>query len=188
MNTPPITLTFFTLADFIAELQRRDFGFVRCEAITMDSGSGAAGPWRKYIIELTAFDETVPEVLSCPILVGETWATFARNEPHSENLAEAKKLVVTHLSEHSFTVLPGVYHHEKTGVAGANLWHWDKDRRLVPNEAVEPFTVPTHWDCECESKYIHPKSQERCKRCGAHRDEQPDSRAIEVASLPGVAG
>lgn len=39
---------------------------------------------------------------------------------------------------------------------------------------------PTHWDCECETRFIHPKAMKRCPFCGAERDDQPDSRMDEV--------
>jgi Zn finger protein HypA/HybF involved in hydrogenase expression len=41
-------------------------------------------------------------------------------------------------------------------------------------------TDPRYWDCECEDKYIHPKSDKKCKKCGAHQDDMPDSRVDEV--------
>lgn len=48
------------------------------------------------------------------------------------------------------------------------------------------MTVDTtiyYWDCECESNYIHPKSEHECKKCGAFVEEQPDSRRTEVKKL-----
>lgn len=44
----------------------------------------------------------------------------------------------------------------------------------------EIITNPDFWDCECETDYIHPKSQEKCKLCGAFAEDQPDSRQEEV--------
>jgi len=44
-------------------------------------------------------------------------------------------------------------------------------------------TTDQYWDCECEKKYIHPKAQKMCTRCGVERDEQPDSRVNEVLAL-----
>lgn len=41
-------------------------------------------------------------------------------------------------------------------------------------------TVNTHWDCECEHNYIHPAESKVCHRCGCEREEQPDSRYLEV--------
>ncbi len=40
--------------------------------------------------------------------------------------------------------------------------------------------TPLFWDCECESNYIHPKSQISCEICVTESSDQPDSRAIEV--------
>jgi len=39
---------------------------------------------------------------------------------------------------------------------------------------------PNYWDCECESDYIHPNTDKKCNRCGALREEQPESRKDEV--------
>ena len=66
-----VTLTFFSLGDFLAELKRREFGFVRCEATTLDQGGGQAGPLRRYMVTLTAHDEQANEVLACTLIVGE---------------------------------------------------------------------------------------------------------------------
>lgn len=41
-------------------------------------------------------------------------------------------------------------------------------------------TTPKYWDCECNENYIHPFEQSTCSECGAFRDDQPDSRIIEV--------
>ncbi len=37
-----------------------------------------------------------------------------------------------------------------------------------------------YWDCECERDYIHHNSVDECHRCGARRDDMPDSRQSEV--------
>lgn len=41
-------------------------------------------------------------------------------------------------------------------------------------------TTDLFWDCECEKKYIHLCTEERCGTCGAIREFQPDSRKNEV--------
>ena|SRR5271157_1155882 len=41
-------------------------------------------------------------------------------------------------------------------------------------------TTEKYWDCECDRNYIHPKTEEVCLLCGAHREEQPDSHTNEV--------
>ena len=46
---------------------------------------------------------------------------------------------------------------------------------------MKKLTVDSHWDCECETHYIHLKSETKCHKCGANSDEQPDSRADELA-------
>ena len=52
-------------------------------------------------------------------------------------------------------------------------------------ESIEDGPVITdsrHWDCNCDSDYIHEKTVTlNCEKCGASHDEQPDSRASEVA-------
>jgi len=42
---------------------------------------------------------------------------------------------------------------------------------------------PNFWDCECENDFIHPKTESYCHLCGAHADEQPDSREHELQTL-----
>lgn len=42
------------------------------------------------------------------------------------------------------------------------------------------YTTELFWDCECEVKYIHPKSEVKCAKCGAMAADQPDSRSDEV--------
>lgn len=37
------------------------------------------------------------------------------------------------------------------------------------------------WDCECNIRYIHPNSHEKCDICGAVRDDMPDSRINEMS-------
>lgn len=41
-------------------------------------------------------------------------------------------------------------------------------------------TTEEYWDCECATNFIHPKTVAECLRCGAQRDDQPDSRVSEV--------
>jgi hypothetical protein len=42
------------------------------------------------------------------------------------------------------------------------------------------LTTPDYWDCECDENYIHFHQAERCPRCGAERDSQPDARVFEL--------
>ena len=41
-------------------------------------------------------------------------------------------------------------------------------------------TDSRYWDCNCKTDYIHTKFEAVCKRCGARRDESPDSSVNEV--------
>ena len=47
-------------------------------------------------------------------------------------------------------------------------------------------TTEAYWDCECPENYIHPKSEDKCPKCGRTSDEQPDAIVSEVvaAGLP----
>lgn len=47
------------------------------------------------------------------------------------------------------------------------------------------LTIPFHttilfWNCECESEYIHPLTDEECPLCHARRESQPPARVNEV--------
>jgi hypothetical protein len=37
-----------------------------------------------------------------------------------------------------------------------------------------------YWDCECDGRYIHRNSEDRCPLCGAERNSSPDSMQNEV--------
>lgn len=60
----------------------------------------------------------------------------------------------------------------------SQLWSVKEEEDEVTNNEV--ITNEDFWDCECEHNYIHHKIQKECKKCGAIRDEQPDSIAEEV--------
>lgn len=48
-------------------------------------------------------------------------------------------------------------------------------------QAIEnPETTSDFWDCECEEEYIHHSGQPCCTKCGAIREDCPDSRLSEV--------
>lgn len=46
------------------------------------------------------------------------------------------------------------------------------------NSAIS--TTPYFWDCECGSRFIHPKIQQECFDCNTAASGQPDSRVSEV--------
>lgn len=48
------------------------------------------------------------------------------------------------------------------------------------------LTTPLFWDCECATRFIHPRSVKACVRCKAERDEQPDAHVMEVFHERGV--
>jgi hypothetical protein len=51
------------------------------------------------------------------------------------------------------------------------------------------MTNEEYWDCECEEKYIHKKSESsNCSICGAEEDSQPDSIDSEIVEKNLVSG
>ena len=42
------------------------------------------------------------------------------------------------------------------------------------------ITTTLYWDCECPKNYIRPAGMLMCENCGAHREDQPDSRINEA--------
>lgn len=45
---------------------------------------------------------------------------------------------------------------------------------------IKVETTDQYWDCECKESYIHPASQHKCSKCGATREDSPDSIVEEV--------
>ena len=45
------------------------------------------------------------------------------------------------------------------------------------------ITNNEYWDCECETRFIHPKHHEACNECFARRNDQPDSREDELLEI-----
>jgi len=39
------------------------------------------------------------------------------------------------------------------------------------------------FDCECETHYIHSKDDDNCIKCGANKEDQPDSIMAEIKVL-----
>jgi hypothetical protein len=133
----PVTLTFFTLEDFISELRRRGTEAVRCEAVHKDEGKSQLGTLRTYKVVLTVFDSNTGEVLVCSIVTGRCWTFLVEHEPyHSENLGLAGKLVRAYLEGGGFAVRPGIYRHDEDGIASCGLWHIDDEHRLVAEEVA----------------------------------------------------
>lgn len=55
-----------------------------------------------------------------------------------------------------------------------------KEKRMKILEEQGIVTTEKYWDCDCFKNFIHPKSQKMCYECGAHAEDQPDSRVSEV--------
>jgi hypothetical protein len=125
------TLTFYRLADFVAELCRSR-SVVRCEALVQDRSAGQLGAKRQYKIVLTAHHDARDEVLACTLVTGECWAHFADRESwHGKNLDDAQQIVTAHLAGSGLTVLPGVYHHDPDGRATCDLWTFDRQSKRL---------------------------------------------------------
>ncbi|MGB7537763.1 MAG: hypothetical protein WBM17_04420 [Anaerolineales bacterium] len=54
-------------------------------------------------------------------------------------------------------------------------------------EEKDPRTTILFWDCNCRKKFIHPKDEETCGRCGARREDQPDAHLDEAMRLSGLS-
>ena len=49
--------------------------------------------------------------------------------------------------------------------------------------AGKPFVTTTlFWECECQQRYLSPRSQEQCPDCRIHRSDAPDARLNEIWS------
>lgn len=54
---------------------------------------------------------------------------------------------------------------------------------LVSKEEVQDIPLGLsnqYWDCECSTNYIHASFVDKCYRCGAEQEDQPDSRLQEI--------
>ena len=60
---------------------------------------------------------------------------------------------------------------------GDSFW---KVLKPITKAIENPETTPEYWDCECEEEYIHPAGQPCCTKCGAVREDCPDSRLAEI--------
>jgi len=41
-------------------------------------------------------------------------------------------------------------------------------------------TTSKYWECECDENFIQTKPNQYCDECGAHVEEQPDARIVDV--------
>ena len=55
---------------------------------------------------------------------------------------------------------------------------------MTVRERLDADTAPLlnelFWDCECDNRFVQPKSVVRCPRCGACQEDMPDSRQNEI--------
>lgn len=51
------------------------------------------------------------------------------------------------------------------------------------NSTVVKLISPLFWNCNCTEGYVYPNSSAACKRCGAARDDQPNSFVEDLAGL-----
>ena len=70
------------------------------------------------------------------------------------------------------------------GTSGEGPWRITAEKLHWAKTAGTPYdlTTPQYWDCECRNLYIHGRTEFACRRCGAERDEQPDSHVSEVTA------
>ena len=71
---------------------------------------------------------------------------------------------------------------KKPKIIGNHTSAYKNKALVLPTNDDEVQTTPYFWDCECEDKFIHPKSVDMCLACGAASGNQPDSRVSEVVS------
>lgn len=55
--------------------------------------------------------------------------------------------------------------------------------KSLASEVMNAKAADMYWDCNCDENYIHPKAEETCTVCGAHQEEQPDSREFEINKI-----
>ena len=75
---------------------------------------------------------------------------------------------------------------DKVSVYWGHYFICDRDAAIrdfnTRDEDGHPELSSSYWDCQCEEKYIHPNSSDKCPECGAERYESPDSQQDEVDS------
>lgn len=110
-------------------------------------------------------------------------------EGHIFNLEQIAKVEI---NKESITIFHGsfkdTFHEDEIGSYGLDklkTWfhsHW-VDVEILLNDFK---TTSMYWDCECKKNYIRSSKQLTCGKCGAIREDQPDSRIYEVekAGLP----
>jgi len=143
MSKTKFVITFGSLEDFTDEVLHRNIHTVHLFSGIRDesAGKGAPSPWRRYQVVLTVRDGD--DILVCQVSVGGQWAIFARDPAglvHSDNLVIAEKLVRAYLIMRGLEVRPGMYalDYKNLITAGARLWRFDGNKRLVPRWAGFP--------------------------------------------------
>ena len=66
-----------------------------------------------------------------------------------------------------------------------------KKQPLKPNKQQKEQAMKTniklnqdYWDCECETNYIHKKTElDHCVKCDTYEEDQPDSRQEEIDNM-----
>lgn len=104
----------------------------------------------------------------------------------SQNHYVSRKNWTTHLPTLIQNAADGdtivVYSENQAALAERARVRMCPDKSLVFKTISMMATTPTYWDCECETDYVHPKTEEMCGRCGAVAEESPDARISEVAT------
>jgi len=132
-----VTLTMFSLEDFVLEAVRCEAEELRCEALRVTSGGGQMGP--KVTFQIVCTFRMYDEVTVCKLVIGKTWLSFLDGEPwHKENLEKAHVLVQTYLANWGYAVYPGIYAHEGAdSAASCALWRIDRDTHCLEAVAAD---------------------------------------------------
>ncbi len=138
MDGQAVTLTFFSLLDYVADLQRRGIceSYLASTTELVPLSQGLARSQFKVIC--TALDPKSREILVCALFIGQCIAHAEEHEPwHRENAILAKRLVSTFLLDKGLRVLPGMYGYKASGQAGCHLWRFDKETRKLVDVAAD---------------------------------------------------
>lgn len=117
------------------------------------------------------------------------WREIPADTPvrrHLENLRD--RLIET------APIVKGITCTDITGIATEGLENLNETLDIIENILVatiesdyceeelpnKGLTTDEYWDCNCMDYYIQPASVSICPVCGAHKNEQPSARVIEV--------
>ncbi|MEA3350953.1 MAG: hypothetical protein U9Q82_10055 [Chloroflexota bacterium] len=68
-------------------------------------------------------------------------------------------------------------------IASALVTNWPEICHFSKHEGTHGehfYTTTMFWECECVTRFIHPRGQNQCSICGAVANESPDARPDEI--------